>query len=299
MNWMLSRCGSPVLPDTRTTNRPPPAPGFFADKAVKPFYLSRMARPPLILISPSFEKRGAEFSDLSISLSLRYEQAILAAGGLPLIAPATTDRVSLAESVRRTDGVLLTGGDDINPDLYDESLPAAIRKTVNQTPDGGRRDAMERTLIAEIFRQQKPVLAICRGHQLLNVAVGGKLISDIRLQRPDALNHRHTDKLFNLVHSVTVTPGSLFARICGKQRLGVNSTHHQAIAQPADPFVATACSSDGLVEAMELRPEMAESMPFLLSVQFHPERLVQKGERYRAIFKAFVMACKKHAAARI
>src|ERR1700753_1470100 len=123
-----------------------------------------MKRPPLILISPSYELRGVEFSDLSVSLSLRYEQAVLAAGGLPLIGPATIDRGLLAESVRRADGVLLTGGDDINPYLYEKKLPAAIRKTVNTTPDNGKRDAAEITLISEIFRQKKPVLAICRGH---------------------------------------------------------------------------------------------------------------------------------------
>ena len=251
-----------------------------------------MGSPPLILISPSFEKRGVEFHDLAISLSLRYEQAILAAGGLPLIAPATTDRALLAESVRRTDGVLLTGGDDINPDLYDDHLPPAIRRTVEPTPDGGGRDLGELVLIAEIFRQHKPVLAVCRGHQLLNVAFGGGLVADIPQQVPGALNHRRMDRACELVHEIALTPGSLLARICKKPSLGVNSTHHQAVAQPAEPFVATARSRDGLVEAMELRPELAAHMPFLLGVQFHPERLLQKGDCYRRIFKTFVNACK-------
>ena len=79
----------------------------------------------------------------------------------------------LADIVRRVDGVLLTGGDDINPDLYAKKLPRAVRQTVNQTPDGGGRDLRELILIDEIFRQRKPLLAICRGHQLLNVALGG------------------------------------------------------------------------------------------------------------------------------
>jgi putative glutamine amidotransferase len=246
----------------------------------------------LILISPSFELRGVEFSDLSVSLSLRYEQAVLAAGGLPMIGPATTNRQLLAESVRRADGVLLTGGDDINPYLYETKLPRSIRKTVNTTPDNGRRDAAELMLIAEIFRQQKPVLAICRGHQLLHVAFGGKLIVDIAQQAPSAINHRKVKEAFHIVHDAELKPGSLIAKITGKRRLGVNSTHHQAIREPADPFVATARSRDGLVEAMELKPEFAGAMPFLLGVQFHPERLVEKGAQYAKIFSSFVKACR-------
>ena len=95
-----------------------------------------MAMPPLILVSPSIEKRGVEFHDLSVSLSVKYEYAVLQAGGIPVTTPTTTDRRMLAEVVRRADGVLLTGGDDINPDLYDQNLPRAVRKTVGATPDG-------------------------------------------------------------------------------------------------------------------------------------------------------------------
>jgi len=250
-----------------------------------------MSRPPLILISPSFELRGVEFSDLSVSLSLRYEQAVLAAGGLPLIGPATVDRRLLAESVRRADGVLLTGGDDINPYLYETKLPRSIRKTVSTTPDGGKRDMAELTLIAEIFRQQKPVLAICRGHQLMHVAFGGKLIIDIPQQSPSAVNHRQVSKAFSIVHDAELEPNSLIAKITGKRRLGVNSTHHQAIREPVDPFIATARSRDGLVEAMELKPEFAGALPFFLGVQFHPERLLEKGNAYRELFRSFVKAC--------
>ena len=252
-----------------------------------------MGRPPLILVSPSIEKQGVEFHDLSASLSVRYDQAILQAGGIPLTAPATTDRAALAEAVRRTDGVLLTGGDDINPALYVTKLSRKILKTVEQTPDGGARDVRELVLIEEIFRQRKPVLAICRGHQMLNVAFGGKLLADIAQQLPRALNHRHMDKPLELVHQAALTPGSLVSKICMTRFLGVNSTHHQAVLEPAEPFTATGRSRDGIVEVMELKPELAGTLPFLLSVQFHPERLVQKHARYRAIFEKFVSACAK------
>jgi gamma-glutamyl-gamma-aminobutyrate hydrolase PuuD len=143
-----------------------------------------MARLPLILISPSIEKSGVEFHDLSVSLSFKYENAILQAGGIPIIVPIATDRTTLAEMIGRVDGVLLTGGDDINPDLYTKKLPRAVRKTIEQTPDGGGRDLRELVLIDEIFRQRKPLLAICRGHQLLNIALGGQLIADIRRRCP-------------------------------------------------------------------------------------------------------------------
>ena len=135
-----------------------------------------MARPPLILVTPSIEKRGVEFHDLSASLSVKYDFAVTQAGGIPVAAPTTADCRLLAEVVRRMDGVLLTGGDDINPDLYTKNLPRAVRKTIEQTPDGGGRDLRELVLIHEVFRQRKPLLAICRGHQLLNIALGGTTV---------------------------------------------------------------------------------------------------------------------------
>lgn len=249
-----------------------------------------MAKPPLILVSPSIAKHGVEFHDISASLSARYNTAILQAGGVPLTAPTSTDRAVLAECVRRTDGVLLTGGDDINPDLYDKSLSKKVLKTIEQTPDGGGRDMRELVLIEEIFRQRKPVLAICRGHQMMQVAFGGKLLADLSLQHPSEIIHRRMDKPLELVHEAALTPGSLVSKICKTLVLGVNSTHHQGVLEPAEPFVATGIARDGIVEVMELKEKL---LPFYLSVQFHPERLVDKRGRYKAIFRKFVEACIK------
>jgi len=250
-----------------------------------------MAGMPLILVSPSIEKCGVEFHDLSVSLSVKYEYAVLQAGGIPVTTPTTTDHRALAEIVRRVNGVLLTGGDDINPDIYTEKLPRAVRKTVGKTPDGGGRDLRELLLIDETFRQRRPLLAICRGHQLLNIALGGELIADIRRQMPGALNHQRLDKANELVHEVTLTTGSLLAKIVNKRILGVNSSHHQAVLQPAESLVAAARTRDGIVEAMELKSDAPQRMPFLLSVQFHPERLTERHAEHRAIFSRFVGAC--------
>src|ERR1700690_1125171 len=255
------------------------------------FTLRRMAGTPLILVSPSIEKCGVEFHDLSVSLSFKYENAVLQAGGIPVAVPTTTDRRTLAEMVRRVNGVLLTGGDDINPGLYTRKLPRAVRKTVDTTPDGGGRDLRELMLIDETFRQRKPLLAICRGHQLLNIALGGGLIADIRRQVPGALNHQRMDKANELVHEVALTSGSLLASIVRKRILGVNSSHHQAVLQPAEPLMAVARARDGIVEAMELKSDASQRMRFLLSVQFHPERLTERHAGHRAIFSRFVRAC--------
>jgi putative glutamine amidotransferase len=247
--------------------------------------------PPLILISPNIEKKGDEFGDLSTSLSETYQQALMGVGGIPLALPATTDRPVIAEAVSRCDGVLLTGGEDVEPHIYGNGLPKSLRKTVTVTPDGGARDLRELILVDEAFRQHKPLLAICRGHQVLNVALGGTLLADIRSQKPDAQNHRRMDKRSEVVHEVRLTADSLLAKITGAHKLGVNSTHHQAVDKIAPPLRAVARSDDGIVEGLELKPDALRSVPFLLSVQFHPERLADRYKAHRAIFSAFARAC--------
>src|SRR5688572_29430023 len=221
-----------------------------------------MNRPPLILISPSTAKRGVEFEDNAVSVSNQYCLAVATAGGLPWIAPAIPAQALVAESVARCDGVLLTGGDDVQTKLYATKLSADLKKTVSEPePD---RDLFELMLVNEAFRQSKPLFAICRGHQLVNVAFGGTLVVDIASQIPGALDHRRLDRKNDIVHDAELTDGSLLANIARDNKLGVNSSHHQAVADVADPFAVTARSIDGVIEAMELKPGAA-TLPFFLA----------------------------------
>ena len=164
-----------------------------------------MPRRPLILVSPNIEKKGDEFGDLSVSLATTYQQVLAECGALPLILSATTSRDLIADCVSRADGVMLTGGEDVEPRLYVKHLPPRLRDAVNVTQDGGVRDLRELVLIDEVFRQRRPLLAICRGHQLLNVALGGTLIADISRQKPRAINHRRMDRRFEVVHEARLT----------------------------------------------------------------------------------------------
>jgi len=250
-----------------------------------------MSKPPLILISPCIEKKGAEFDDSSLSLSLCYSNALMSVGAIPLTMPATADRAMVTEFVRRTDGILLTGGEDVNPRLYAKRLPPCLRLTVTLTSDDGTRDLQEFMLVDEAFRQRKPLLAICRGQQVLNVALGGTLIVDIRRQIPGALDHQRQDQRTQVVHDVHLTDDAILAKITGARTLGVNSTHHQAVERPADMLRVTGHSRDDIAESMQLESEAAYLLPFLLSVQFHPERLASRHPEHRAIFAAFARAC--------
>jgi putative glutamine amidotransferase len=250
-----------------------------------------MVKSPLILVTPGTEKAGDEFADLSISLSVAYQKALMAAGAVPLILPAAVSREQVATCVRIADGVLMSGGHDIDPALYMKRVPSSLRRTVKVTPDDGARDLRELTLVDEVFRQRKPLLAICRGHQLLNVALGGTLMVDIRAQLPGSCNHARMDRKNDIVHQAYLTEDALLAKITGKRILSVNSTHHQAVARLGEPLCVAGRSHDGIIEAMQLKPDAVNLLPFLLSVQFHPERLAERHPAHRRIFTAFVRAC--------
>ena len=244
---------------------------------------------PFILVTPCSQDKGAEFGDSSLSVSQCYTRAIQAANGLSCVMPLCAAKDEIEEYVKRCDGVMLTGGNDLAPGLYRQDMPARIRKRVGK-PDS-QRDCLEMQVIESVFRQRKPLLGICRGQQILNVAFGGTLISDIPAEVPQALNHLRMDLSREPVHDIAIASDSLLAKATGKSSFGVNSTHHQAVDKVAPPFRVTAASPDGIIEAMELLPEESGLLPFFLSVQFHPERLFDRKPEFLRIFASFMRAC--------
>ena len=178
---------------------------------------------PLILVSPSVETKAREFEDMSLSLSQRYERALL---GVDLLPWPVLSLNSATKSPRASSGRMaccsLVARMCI-PSSTIKNAPTPAQKCI-LTRTAARGICAELMLVDEVFRQRKPLLAICRGHQILNVALGGTLFADIPTQLPAALNHRRMDQRSAKVHDVHLTPGGLLAKITRKRVLGVNST---------------------------------------------------------------------------
>jgi putative glutamine amidotransferase len=243
-------------------------------------------RVPTILIAPGTTTAGAEFDDYSISVSDRYLKAVIEAGGLPTVAACTPTENLIAEMVGRVEGVLLSGGADISPKLYLESITDELQRTCGK-PDP-IRDSFETMLIHETLRQRKPLLAICRGYQMVNIALGGTLIVDLPTQAPSEITHSRMDLTNDVVHPIQIHDGSLLGSILEAKEIGVNSSHHQAVGKLAPGLKVTAKAPDGVVEAIEFCERQSS---FFLGVQFHPERLTDCLPKFKNIFKSFIAAC--------
>ncbi|MBC1525566.1 gamma-glutamyl-gamma-aminobutyrate hydrolase family protein [Listeria booriae] len=210
-----------------------------------------------------------------------YVKAIAKAGGAPLILPVTTTTYA-EEIVSRIDGLVLTGGDDISPFLYGEEPLAQLSSTLPE------RDLYEMALLKATLAQNKPVLAICRGVQLMNVAFGGTLYQDISYAPNIERQHlQRTDPVFP-IHSITTQPESELHAIFGEKAM-VNSLHHQVIRDVADGFQATAWASDGVIEGMEREGDL-----FVVGVQWHPEIMVKQDDEMCPLFETFVQKVAKN-----
>jgi putative glutamine amidotransferase len=217
------------------------------------------------------------------ALTRMYITAVAEAGGAPVLIPSGLKTEALDSLFGRLDGILLPGGVDISIERFGGEFHPRID---GADPD---RDAVEIALLRSATESGKPFLGICRGFQMINVALGGTLYTHIQDQMPGAIKHDFdsvTERKL-LAHEVTVKGTTRLANVLGETKLNVNSLHHQGIKDLAPALLPTAYAPDGLVEAVEL-PEH----PFGMAVQWHPEWLLEQSVMQR-LFWAFVDAARK------
>jgi putative glutamine amidotransferase len=216
---------------------------------------------PLIGIT-TFHTRNPEKGVTYLSVTEAYAAAMREAGGIPVMIPLGLQSDALERLVSWIDGVIFTGGGDIDPDRYG----APPHPLINEVDPA--RDELELQLVQAAVSRGVPFLGICRGLQTINVAMGGTLYADIQMEHPNALQHAcfQDAPRDHLAHEIRIREGSLLADILGAHEARVNSGHHQGILELAPGLEATAFAPDGIIEAVEI-----SGYPFGLAVQWHPE----------------------------
>lgn len=214
-----------------------------------------------------------------------YTKAIIEAGGNPVLLNVTRDDEMIEQYAALVDGVLFSGGDDVDPAAYGEEQIWGCGDIVPL------RDDFEIKLLHVLLEKypEKPILGICRGTQVLNVAMGGTLYQDLKSQVEGCIRHQQQQLSRYASHATIVDEGTKLHEIYGSTKVMANSFHHQAVKEIGRDLVITARSSDGVVEGFE-KPDH----PYFVAVQWHPERLVEHDyhPEHKALFKTFVDACR-------
>jgi putative glutamine amidotransferase len=275
--------------------RPAPAGIMPADAAMSGQILEagtehrRMSRKPIIGITPSpVEDRQPHGTFTRYALATTYTEAVEAAGGVPLVIPPQAGNIE--ELVSVIDGLLLSGGGDVDPARYGDNEVHATTYGIHES-----RDELELALVRVAVERDIPMLCICRGIQVLNVALGGTLVQDIADQYSTEIEHSQ-GKLGvpreQASHTVAVTPGSLLARAYGAETIEVNSFHHQALKDIAPTLEIDAVAPDEVVEGVS-RPGAA----WILGVQWHPEMMFRAHPEHLQPFTALVAEASRRKAA--
>lgn len=205
-----------------------------------------------------------------------YIQAVRYSGGLPLVVPLVKSNTAIREYISLCDGFLFCGGGDITPLLFGQEPLDKLGET-DITLDIFQLRFMRHTLLS-----RKPILAICRGMQLLNVACNGTICQDISLRQKDFINHMQQSSRKDISHKVIVKSGTILHRLIGKI-IYTNSFHHQAIEQLGKGLLASAHTSDGIIEGIELT-----DYSFGIGVQWHPEAMYRSTPAMRKLFSSFI-----------
>ncbi|HEX8692074.1 MAG TPA: gamma-glutamyl-gamma-aminobutyrate hydrolase family protein [Longimicrobium sp.] len=241
---------------------------------------------PLIVVTTTLAP-GGSYGLPSVRLNVQYVTAVEEPGGTAVLLTPGHDPESVARLVGIAHGLVLTGGEDVDPARYGQA-PHPELGTVSPA-----RDEIELAALAEALRREIPVLAICRGMQLLNVGLGGTLYQDLPSQRGRDLLHEQDAPVTHRWHHATVRPGSGLEEIFGTGDLFINSFHHQGVDRLAPALEATVWAEDGLVEGVE-----GKEHPWLYGVQWHPERgeaqsPADERDPDRRLFWAFVQAARE------
>lgn len=237
-----------------------------------------MNKKPIIALTPYFNTERDE-----PYMRPAFLEAIRCEGGIPVILPLDLAEEDLRQLLETCHGVLFTGGPDVHPFFFGEETQAHCGNVCL------RRDEMELALLKLAMAEQKPILGVCRGVQVLNIGLGGDIYQDIPSQVPSDFPIAHSQPFGYEIpsHTVKVEPNTLLARIAQSGTLKVNSMHHQAVRKVAPVLTASGHAPDGLTEAVELA-----DYPFFLGVQWHPEYLWKKDPAAKRLFAAFVEAAR-------
>lgn len=232
---------------------------------------------PVIGITSSFVPNAQ-----TISLHTSYLNAITRAGGLPFVVPAGLSPENADQILAKVDGLLFSGGADIDPQLFNQNPHPLLGEV---SPE---RDRIELPLMRAAVEKDVPVLGVCRGAQLLNVALGGTLYQDLGREVSGSIKHVQKAPMYHASHSISIMEDSKLARLLGVSEIRVNSFHHQSIKNVAPGLNVSATAPDGIVEAVESSTGKA----FVMGVQWHPEAMIDKVEAFLGVFEGFLKAAR-------
>lgn len=240
-------------------------------------------RRPTIGITPDFVAAGEGSPLPRYELKTAYGEAVIRAGGLPVILPIIEDASVVEAYLDRISGLVITGGAfDIHPSAYGEAPRAGLG------PQKEERTQFESALLRAALQRNLPVLGVCGGMQLLNVVMGGSLYQDLRRDLETAREHEQKHDRAQPHHPVEVRDGTALADWVGKGQLMVNSTHHQAVRKLGEKVVASAVAPDGVIEAIEVT-----GYACAVGVQWHPEYLIQALPLHLGIYRGFVQKARE------
>lgn len=235
-------------------------------------------RKPVIGITSAWENDPNFQNYFRNCVSIDYSKSVIAAGGTPIIIPTLDDLDTIKEQVKLLDGLILSGGADINPLLYGEEFKNGIGVVSLE------RDRGEMLFLEEFIKSGKPILGICRGHQLLNVFMGGTLFQDLKYTNTEVVKHRQDFYPDMPVHKVKIIDkDNILADLFGEE-IFTNSFHHQAVNKIGKDLTPIAVASDGIIEAFQMK-----NHKFFYGIQWHPEMMTARGNTdMLKIFEKFV-----------